>query len=67
MTNFGALAVLALPGIPERQLRFLLALETVTARDGGWRTTETGVLAAQARQSVQALRSGHAPSWPRRA
>ncbi len=52
MTNFGALAVLALPGIPERQLRVLLALETVTARDGGWRTIETGVLAAQARVSV---------------
>jgi hypothetical protein len=53
VTNYGTLAVLALPGIPERQLRFLLALETVTAREGGWREIETGVLAAQARQSVR--------------
>ena len=52
MTNFGALAILALPKLPERQLRFLLALETVTARDGGWREAETGMLADLAHQSV---------------
>jgi hypothetical protein len=53
VTNYGTLAILALPWMPERQLRFLLALETVTVRDGGWREVETGVLAAQARQSVR--------------
>jgi hypothetical protein len=48
VTNFGALAILGLPKIPERQLRFLLALETVTAREGGWRKIKADVLAAQA-------------------
>jgi hypothetical protein len=52
MTNFGALAILALPGIPERQLRLLLALETVTRDADSWREIETGVLARKARVSV---------------
>jgi hypothetical protein len=37
VTNFGALAILALPKMPERQLRFLLALETFTRGEDGWR------------------------------
>jgi hypothetical protein len=54
MTNYGSLAILAIrPKPPDRQLRFLIALETVTARDGGWRTIETGVLAAQSGQAVR--------------
>ena len=52
MTNYGALAILALPKMPERQLRFLLALETVTRGEDGWREIETGVLARQAGLSV---------------
>jgi hypothetical protein len=52
VTNFGALVILALPGIPERQLRLLLALETVTRDADGWRQAETGVLAQLARMSV---------------
>lgn len=52
MTNYGTLAILALPKMPERQLRFLAALETVTPREGDWREIETGVLAGQAGESV---------------
>jgi hypothetical protein len=52
VTNFGALAILALPKMPERQLRFLLALETVTAR-GSWREAQTELLARQAGLSVR--------------
>jgi hypothetical protein len=52
VTNYGALAILALPKMPERQLRFLLALETVTRREGGWRTIGTGALARSAGLSV---------------
>jgi hypothetical protein len=53
VTNFGTLAILALPKMPERQLRLLLALETVPARSGGWREVKTDVLASQAGPSVR--------------
>jgi hypothetical protein len=55
VTNYGTLAILALPWLPERQLRFLLALETVTGRDGDWREISTGLLARQARLSVRTV------------
>jgi hypothetical protein len=52
MTNYGIRAILALPWLPERQLRFLLALETFTSGDGGWREAGTALLAQYAGQSV---------------
>ena len=52
MTNFGTLAILGLPWMPHRQRYLLLALETVTAREAGWREIETGVLARLAGLSV---------------
>ena len=45
MTNKGARAILGLPQMPERQLRFLLALETFTRREDGWRPSGTELLA----------------------
>jgi hypothetical protein len=55
VTNYGALAILALPKMPERQLRVLLALETVTRHEGAWRTIETGALARQAGRAVRTV------------
>jgi hypothetical protein len=52
MTNYGTLAILALPKMPERRLRFLLALETVTCDADGWRKIGTGLLASKAGLSV---------------
>jgi hypothetical protein len=52
VTNYGTLAILALPKMPERQLRLLLALETVTPREGGWREVGTDLLASKAGLSV---------------
>jgi hypothetical protein len=45
MTNKGARAILRLPRMPERQLRFLIALETFTRRGDGWREAGTDLLA----------------------
>ena len=53
MTNDAILAILALPDIPERQLRFLLALATFTRGQHGWRKAGTTLLAAKA---------GHSPT-----
>ena len=51
MTNDAILAILALPDIPERQLRFLLALGTFTRGKGGWRKAGIRLLASKARLS----------------
>ena len=48
MTNFGTRLILGLPKMPERQLRVLLALETLPRRKGGWRRAGTELLAATA-------------------
>lgn len=53
MTNFGARAILALPKMPERQLRLLLALETFSRREDGWREAGTELLASTAGLSVK--------------
>ena len=60
MSNEAVLAILALPdprrpddpegGVPERQLRFLLALSTFTRKDG-WREAGIRLLARKANQS----------------
>jgi hypothetical protein len=52
VTNFGTCAILALPRLPERQLRFLLALETFTRGEDGWRQAGTALLAKTAGLSV---------------
>ena len=52
MTNFGTRAILALPKMPERRLRLLLALETFTRGEDGWREAGTGLLASTAGLSV---------------
>jgi hypothetical protein len=52
VTNFGTRAILALPKMPERRLRVLLALETLPRRGGGWREVKTGKLAEHAGLSV---------------
>ena len=52
MTNYGARVILAMPKMPERRLRFLLALETLPRREGGWREVKTGKLAEHAGLSV---------------
>ena len=41
MTNYGTCAILALPKMPERRLRFLLALETFTRGEDGRREAGT--------------------------
>ena len=51
MTNYGTLAILALPEMPERQLRLLLALETVPADASDARKISAPLLAAKARLS----------------
>jgi hypothetical protein len=48
VTNFGTCAILALPPMPERQLRFLLALETFTRGGDGWREAGIELLAKTA-------------------
>ena len=53
MTNYGTRAILALPKMPERQLRFLLALETFTRNEDGWREAGTALLARTAGLSVK--------------
>lgn len=57
MSNFGVLAILALPKMPERQLRLLLAIETVAAIEGGWRLTTAGLLSDSAGISHNTLAS----------
>ena len=52
MTNYGTLEILALPKMPERQLRFLLALETITCREDGRREVGIDLLAKKAGLSV---------------
>jgi hypothetical protein len=52
VTNFGTLAILALPKMPERQRYLLLALETVTADADGWRPIGIELLARLAGPSV---------------
>jgi hypothetical protein len=51
-TNYGICAILALPKLPERQLRVLLALETFTPGKDGWRTAGPKLLAKTAGLSV---------------
>ena len=53
MTNYGTRAILALPKMPERRLRFLLALETFTRREDGWREAGTELLASTAGLSAK--------------
>jgi hypothetical protein len=53
VTNFGTRAILALPKMPERRLRFLLALETFTRREDGWREAGTELLASAAGLSAK--------------
>jgi hypothetical protein len=48
VTNYGALAILALGKMPERQLRLLIALETVTPSGHGWRSIGAALLASKA-------------------
>jgi len=48
VTNHGTRAILGLPKMPERQLQLLLALETFTPRDDGWREVGTKLLASTA-------------------
>lgn len=48
MTNYGALAILALGRMPERQLRFLIALETITPAADGSRQIGATLLASKA-------------------
>jgi hypothetical protein len=48
VTNEAILAVLALPGIPGRQLRFLLALGTFARGEHGWRKAGIRLLASKA-------------------
>jgi hypothetical protein len=48
VTNYGTCAILALPRLPDRQLRFLLALETFKPDDCGWREAGTELLATTA-------------------
>jgi hypothetical protein len=55
MTNFGELAILALPGLPERQLRVLLVLETVSPDEDGWRSIGLDLLARQAGRSAHTV------------
>lgn len=52
-SNFAVRAILALPGISERELRVLMVLETVTADKDGWREIGTELLARYARISVK--------------
>jgi hypothetical protein len=52
VTNYGTRAILGLPKMPERQLRFLLGLETFTGREDGWREAGTALLASTAGLSV---------------
>jgi hypothetical protein len=51
VTNYGTCAILALPRLPERQLRFLLALETFSRGDDGWREAGMKLLAKTAGRS----------------
>jgi hypothetical protein len=51
-SNFTVRAILALPGISERELRVLMVLETVTADKDGWREVGAVLLARYARMSV---------------
>ena len=53
MTNYGALAILALPKMPYRQRYLLLALETVTSGSDGWRPVGLDLLARSAGLSVR--------------
>jgi hypothetical protein len=48
VTNEAILAILALPGIPGRQLRFLLALGTFARGEHGWRKAGIRLLASKA-------------------
>jgi hypothetical protein len=52
VTNFGALAILALPKMPHRRRSFLIALETVTADEHDWRAIGIALLAELADMSV---------------
>lgn len=45
MTNHGTRVILALPKMPDRQLRLMLALETVTPGSDGWREVGADLLA----------------------
>lgn len=51
-SNYGVRAILALRGLSGRQLRFLLALETLTPGDDGWREAGTELVARYAGVSV---------------
>ena len=55
MTNVGVREILALPKMPERQLRFLIALETFTCGEDGWREAGTELLASAAGLSVNTI------------
>ncbi len=67
MTNYGALAILALPPMPERQLRFLIAVETVKVGDDGLRRIGSALLARTAgishntlaKARADAVKAGH--------
>jgi hypothetical protein len=56
VTNYGALAILALPKMPERQLRLLIALETVSPSGTSWRSIGTKLLASKAGLSPATIR-----------
>jgi hypothetical protein len=53
VTNYGAVAILALPKLAPRQRYLLIALETVTADADGWRAIGLDLLARSAGLSVR--------------